>query len=183
LVSPLNGDPDSTQILTWHYSAQSETARQLVSLEETTPPSQSSQLTPSGLSKHLRMGSVQIPQHILTTRMELWGFIKSSMLYQSVHKELSLHLSFYLRRSLGGYTVGTTAGFLVKIVEAFAPSSRHRIPWNCLQHHMRTCSAHCQLTNSCYPLNGGLRGFYRGKALGTMGHRLHHKILDRTSFL
>jgi hypothetical protein len=33
--------------------------------------------------------------------------------------KLSLRLSFYLRHSLKGYTVGTTMGFLVKIVEAF----------------------------------------------------------------
>jgi hypothetical protein len=37
-----------------------------------------------------------------------------------VHMELSLCLSFYLRRSLGG----TTVGLLVKIVEALAPRSR-----------------------------------------------------------
>jgi uncharacterized SAM-dependent methyltransferase len=53
--------------------------------------------------------------------MELWDFFKSSMLYPSVHMELSLRLSFYLRHSLGGYTVDTTAGFLVKIMEALAP--------------------------------------------------------------
>jgi hypothetical protein len=35
--------------------------------------------------------------------------------------ELSLCLSFYLRRSLGGYTVGTTMGFLVEIVQALTP--------------------------------------------------------------
>jgi hypothetical protein len=35
--------------------------------------------------------------------------------------EFSLRLSFYLRCSLGGYMVGTTAGFLVKIMEALAP--------------------------------------------------------------
>jgi hypothetical protein len=35
--------------------------------------------------------------------------------------ELGLHLSFYLRHSLRGYTVDTTAGFTVKIVEALAP--------------------------------------------------------------
>jgi hypothetical protein len=39
--------------------------------------------------------------------------------------ELSLRLSFYLRRSLGGYTVGTNMGYLVEIVEALAPQSRH----------------------------------------------------------
>jgi uncharacterized SAM-dependent methyltransferase len=39
--------------------------------------------------------------------------------------KLGLRLSFYLRRSLGGYTVGTTAGFLVEIVEALSPQSYH----------------------------------------------------------
>jgi hypothetical protein len=53
--------------------------------------------------------------------MELWGFIKSSALYLSVNMELSLRLHFYLRRSLRGYTVGTTTGFPVEIVEALAP--------------------------------------------------------------
>jgi hypothetical protein len=71
--------------------------------------------------KHLRMGSVQIQHHILITQMELWDFIKLSVLYLLVHMELSFRLSFYLRRSLGGYTVGTTAGFPVEIVEALAP--------------------------------------------------------------
>jgi hypothetical protein len=35
--------------------------------------------------------------------------------------ELRLRLSFYLRRSLEDYTVGTTAGFPVETVEALAP--------------------------------------------------------------
>jgi hypothetical protein len=34
--------------------------------------------------------------------------------------ELSLHLSFYLRRSLRGHMVGTTAGFPVEIMEGLA---------------------------------------------------------------
>jgi hypothetical protein len=34
--------------------------------------------------------------------------------------ELSLHLSFHLSRNLGGYTVGTTAGFWVVTMEASA---------------------------------------------------------------
>jgi hypothetical protein len=38
--------------------------------------------------------------------------------------ELSLHLSFYLRCSLGGYTVGTIAGFPVEVVEALAQQPR-----------------------------------------------------------
>jgi hypothetical protein len=52
--------------------------------------------------------------------MELWDFIKSSVLYLSVHMELSLHLSFYLGRSLGVYTVGTTTGFPVEVMETLA---------------------------------------------------------------
>jgi hypothetical protein len=39
----------------------------------------------------------------------------------SVHMELSLRLSFYLRHSLRGYMVGTTVVFPVKIMEALAP--------------------------------------------------------------
>jgi hypothetical protein len=39
--------------------------------------------------------------------------------------ELSLRLSFYLRRSLKGYTVGTTVGFPTKIVEDLAPQPHH----------------------------------------------------------
>jgi hypothetical protein len=34
-------------------------------------------------------------------------------------------MSFYLRRSCGGYTVGTTAGIPIEIVEALAPQSHH----------------------------------------------------------
>jgi hypothetical protein len=47
--------------------------------------------------------------------------------------ELSLRLSFYLKRSLGGYTVGTTAGFPVEIVEALAPQPHRRTPQKCPQ--------------------------------------------------
>jgi hypothetical protein len=57
--------------------------------------------------------------------MEPWDFIKSSALYLSVHMELSLCLRFYLRRSLGGYTVGTTVEFPVEIIEALASQSDH----------------------------------------------------------
>jgi hypothetical protein len=63
---------------------------------------------------------VRILHHILTTRMEPWDFIKSSVLYLLVDIDLSLCLSFYLRCNLRGYTVGSTARFLVKIVEALA---------------------------------------------------------------
>jgi hypothetical protein len=62
-----------------------------------------------------------MPHHILTTQMGQWVFIKSSAQNQAVHMELSLHVSFYLRRSLEGYTVGTTMGFAVEIMVALAP--------------------------------------------------------------
>jgi capsule polysaccharide modification protein KpsS len=81
----------------------------------------SSQFSPSVLMKHLMMGSVRFYTAILTTQMESWGFFKSSVSYLLVHMELSLHLSFYLRHSLGGYTVDTTTGFPVMIVYALAP--------------------------------------------------------------
>jgi hypothetical protein len=64
---------------------------------------------------------MQIPHHILTTQMEPWGFIKPSAQNKIVLMKLSLCLSFYLRCSLGGYTVGTTVGFPVEIMEALAP--------------------------------------------------------------
>jgi hypothetical protein len=35
--------------------------------------------------------------------------------------ELSLRVNFYRRHNLGGYTVDTTAGLSIKIVEALAP--------------------------------------------------------------
>jgi hypothetical protein len=59
--------------------------------------------------------------HVIATQTEPWGFIKSSALYLLVHMKLSLRLSFYLRRSLRGSTVGTSMGFPVKVVEALAP--------------------------------------------------------------
>jgi hypothetical protein len=64
---------------------------------------------------------VRILHQILTTQTELWDFIRSTVLYLLVHTEHSLHLSFYLICSLGGYTVGTTAGIPVEILEALAP--------------------------------------------------------------
>jgi hypothetical protein len=64
---------------------------------------------------------MRMTHHILTTWMEAWGFIKPSVQNQAIHMDLSLRLSFYLRRGLGGYTMGTTAGFPVEIVEALGP--------------------------------------------------------------
>jgi hypothetical protein len=84
---------------------------------------------------------VQMPCHTLTTRTEPQGFIKSSTSNKIVHIEFSLRLSFYLRCSLRGYMVGTTAGFPVEILEALAPQSHHQIPQTCPQYHMGTYSA------------------------------------------
>jgi hypothetical protein len=39
--------------------------------------------------------------------------------------ELSLHMNFYLKRSVEGYMVGTIVGILAKIVETLAPQSCH----------------------------------------------------------
>jgi hypothetical protein len=47
--------------------------------------------------------------------------------------ELSLCLSFYLRRSLGAYTVGTTVGFPIETMEALASQTHRRILWKCPQ--------------------------------------------------
>jgi hypothetical protein len=88
--------------------------------------------------------------------MEPWGFIKSLVLYLLVHMKLSLCLSFYPRRSLRDYTVGTTAGFLVEIVEALASKFHRRIPRTCPQYHMSTYSTHHRVTGSGHTLNGGL---------------------------
>jgi hypothetical protein len=98
------------------------------------PTSKSPLLSSSGFMNHLRMGSVRIPHHFLTIRMEPWDIIKSSALYLSVHMELSLCLSFYLRRNIGVYMVATTVGFLVEIMEAFAPHSHNQIPRKCPQY-------------------------------------------------
>jgi hypothetical protein len=70
---------------------------------------------------------VRMPHQILTTWIEPWGFIKSSVQNKAVHMELSLCLSFHLRHSLRGYTVDITTGFLGKTVDALAPRSHHRI--------------------------------------------------------
>jgi hypothetical protein len=92
-LSLQNGDLGFTQILTQHYGAQSQAVNQLMS-SRTVSNSKFLQLILSGLLKHLRMGLVQILHHTLTTQMELWDFIESSVLYLSVHMELRLRLKF-----------------------------------------------------------------------------------------
>jgi hypothetical protein len=76
-LSPPNGHPSSTQILTRYYSAQSQTVSQLTN-SGTVPTSESPLFSPSGSSKHLRMGSACMPCHILTNQAGPWGFINSS---------------------------------------------------------------------------------------------------------
>jgi hypothetical protein len=88
----MNGDPGSTQILTRHHGAKSHTVSQLGN-SRTTPTSKSLQFSPFRLSKHLRTGSVCMSHHFLTTRMEPWGFIKSSVQTYIVHTKLKLRLS------------------------------------------------------------------------------------------
>jgi hypothetical protein len=105
---------------------------------------------------------VRILHHILTTRTELRDFIKSFMLYLSVYMQVSLRRSFYLRRSLGGYMVGTTTGFLVEIMEALALQSRHQILWKYPQYHMSTYSTDHRVISTSHPPVGGLGGYYRG---------------------
>jgi hypothetical protein len=125
------------------------------------PTSKCPYLSPSKFTNHLRTGSVQILHHILTTRKEPWDFINSSALCISVHMELSLCLSFYLRHNIGGYTVGTTAGFLGEIVEALVPQSHRRIPRKCPQYQISTYFTHCRVTGSSHLLNGVLGGYCR----------------------
>jgi hypothetical protein len=124
--------------------------------------SKSRQLSPSRLTKHLRTGSVRILHHILTTQMKPWDFIKSSVLYLSVHMKLSLHLTFYLRRGLWSYMVDTTAGFPVEIVEALAPQSHRQIPRECAHYHISTYSAHRRVIGNSHPLDGGLGSYRQG---------------------
>jgi hypothetical protein len=94
----MNGEPGSTQILTRHSGAQFQTINQLKG-SGTTPTSKSPLLSPSRLSKHLRMGFVGTLHNILTTQKELWGFIKPSAQNQEVHMGLSLRL----RMGVGEY--------------------------------------------------------------------------------
>jgi hypothetical protein len=50
--------------------------------------------------------------------MNLWGFNKSSAQNKTVHMELSLRMSFQLRRNLKGYTVDTIVGFPIETMES-----------------------------------------------------------------
>jgi hypothetical protein len=107
--SPIKGDLGSTQILTQHCGAQSQTVSQ-IECSRTTLTSKSTQLSPSGLWKHLRMVSMCILCHIMTTRTKIWGFNKSLAQNQVVQMNLTLCLSFYLRCSLRGLHGGHHRG-------------------------------------------------------------------------
>jgi hypothetical protein len=89
-----NGDPGSTQILTWHYNAKSQTVSQLTNLGITpirhvlvVQPLRDIE-TPADKVRHAN------PCHLLTTQMKPWGFIKPSAQNKAVHMELSLRLTF-----------------------------------------------------------------------------------------
>jgi hypothetical protein len=83
-LSPMNGDPGSTQILTRYCGAKSQTISQLVNLR-ITPTSRSPQFSPSRLLKHLRMESVHTPHHILPIRTEPWDFVISLAQNKAIH--------------------------------------------------------------------------------------------------
>jgi hypothetical protein len=76
--------------------------------------------------------------------------------------ELSLRLSFYVRHSLGGYTVGTTVGFPVETMEALVLLCHCQIPQKYPQYHMNTYLAHRRLIGSGHPLDEGLGDYYQG---------------------
>jgi hypothetical protein len=61
---------DSTQILTQHHDAQSQTISQFSNVETTPTRRVPSQFSPSGLSKHQRTESVRMPHIFLTTRID-----------------------------------------------------------------------------------------------------------------
>jgi hypothetical protein len=67
--------------------------------------------SPSGSLKYLWTGSALKLCYLLITQREPWGFIMFSAQNKAVHMQLSLRLSFQLRRSFEGYMVGTIAGF------------------------------------------------------------------------
>jgi hypothetical protein len=60
-LSPMHGDPNSTQILTRHRGDQFQTVTQLKNAETMSTRQVPGQFSPSGLSKHLRMGSMHMP--------------------------------------------------------------------------------------------------------------------------
>jgi hypothetical protein len=126
-LSPANGDPGSTQILTQHCGAQSQSISQLES-SAITPTSKSPQLSSSGSPKHLRIGSVHTLHHILTTWMEPRGFIKPSAHNQAVHMELSLCLNFLPQTQPQGLHGGHRRGIPSQDRGGFCPTSHRRIP-------------------------------------------------------
>jgi hypothetical protein len=76
---------------------------------------------------------MQMSRDTLATRIEPWDFIKPPAQNKVVHMNFSLCLRFYLKRSFLGSTVHATAGFLVELMEVFAPQCHCRTPWKCPQ--------------------------------------------------
>jgi hypothetical protein len=89
----MNSDPDSTQILTRHCGAKSQTVSQLMN-SGTAPTRQVPVVQPLRDTETPADGVVRMSHHLLTTRTELWGFIKLSAQNKAVHMELSIRLSF-----------------------------------------------------------------------------------------
>jgi hypothetical protein len=130
-LSPKHGDPYSTQILPRHYGAKSQIIIQLTNVRTMSTRQVPNQFSPSGLSKHLRMGSVYTSHILLTTWMDS-VLHKLSAQTKIVHMELNLRLSFQLSHSLGGYMVGSTMRFRVMTMDALTPWPHHRILWRYL---------------------------------------------------
>jgi hypothetical protein len=78
--------------------------------------------------------------------------------------QLSLRLSFHLKHGLEGYRVGTTVGFQVEIVDAFAPQTLPPNPADvptvaCEHLFCLLLRGHIFVTHS----NGRHMGYYQGK--------------------
>jgi hypothetical protein len=109
----------------------------------------------------------------------------SSVQNKVIHMELSLRLSFYLRRSLRGYTMGTTAGFPVKIrgymvSPTISPQNPAEVPAVTYEYLF------CPLLSDQLqpPARWRARGLLSGSNTpGILGHQLRTKILDTIGFL
>jgi hypothetical protein len=147
----------------------------------TTPTTKSPQFNPSGLLKHLRSGLVHTPHHFLTTRMEPWGFIKSSAETYIIHMKLSLCLSFPAQtqpRGLqGGHHKGIPSPDHGSLSPIVTPLTLAATPTTSYEYLF------------CLPSSDQLRPPIQRKAQGllsgsctpdTAGHRLRSKNPDTT---
>jgi hypothetical protein len=134
---------------------------------------------PSRLSKHLRMGSVCMPCHFLTTQTESWSIIKSSAQNKVVHMKLSLRLSFQRRAQPQGLHGGNHRGILSHGLGGFSPMAS---PSNPVVAPAVTYEYLFFLPSSDRlwpPTQGKAWRLLSGSStLGTMGPWLRHKLLD-----